>query len=113
MAFWIFYCNLDGIEVAAGGAHWKGKDERAGVWAGVVLSLTKAFPEPAGSGWVKRVCPRGGAPSSHSKGVVCLQGGKRLSEQGGRLDVAEMDGQGTPELPCKCFSISTGMGDGT
>lgn len=113
MAFWIFYCNLDGIEVAAGGAHWKGKDERVGVWAGVVLSLTKAFPEAADSGWVKRVCPRGGAPSSHSKGVVCLQGGKRLSEQGGRLDVAEMDGQGTPGLPCTCFSISTGMGDGT
>lgn len=52
---------------------------------------------------------RGGAPSSHSKGVVCLEGGKRLLEQGGREDVAEMDGQGTPGLPCRCFSISTGM----
>lgn len=53
MAFWIFYCNLVGIEVAAGGVHWKGKDEQVGVGAGVVLSLTKAFPEPAASGWVR------------------------------------------------------------
>lgn len=52
---------------------------------------------------------RGGAPSSHSKGVVCLEGGKRLLEQGGREDVVEMDGQGAPGLPCRCFSISTGV----
>lgn len=52
---------------------------------------------------------RGEAPSSPSKGVVCLEGGKTLSEQGGRGDVAEMDGQGAPGLPCKCLSISTGM----
>lgn len=109
MAFGIFYCNLVGIEVAAGGVHWKGKDKRVGVGAGVVLSLTKVFPEAADSGWRKNSLSRGGAPSSHSKGIVCLEGGKRCSEQGGRWDVAEMDGQGTPGLPCKCFSISTGM----
>lgn len=83
----------------------EGKDEQVGVWAGMVLSLTKAFPEPPDSGWVKSLS-RGGAPSSHSKGIVCLEGGKRLSEQGERWDVAEMD---TPVLPCQCFSISTGM----
>lgn len=76
-----------GREAAVGGVHWKGKDERVGVWAGVVLSPTKAFPEPADSGWLKSLS-RGGAPSSH-KGVVCLEGGKRFLEQGGRWDVAE------------------------
>lgn len=25
------------------------------------------------------------------------------------MDMAEVDNQGTPGLPCKCFSISTGM----
>lgn len=28
----IFYCNLDGIKVAAGEVHWKGKEERVCFW---------------------------------------------------------------------------------
>lgn len=69
--FWIFYCHLVGAGVAAGGVHWKGEDERVGVWAGVVLSLTKAFPEPADSGWVKRVCPGEELPAVTAK-VLCV-----------------------------------------
>lgn len=28
MLYWIFYCNLDGVKVAAGEVHWKGKNEQ-------------------------------------------------------------------------------------
>lgn len=65
-----------GIEVAVGGVHWKGEDERVGVWAGVVLSLTKAFPEPADSGWVKRVCPGEELPAVAAKVLTVWRVGK-------------------------------------
>lgn len=28
VAFWIFHCSLAGVEVAAGGVHWKGRMSR-------------------------------------------------------------------------------------
>lgn len=54
----------------------EGKDERVGVWAGVALSPTKAFPEPADSGWVKRVCPGEELPAVTSKVVPVWRVGK-------------------------------------
>lgn len=94
-----------GREAAVGGVHWKGKDERVGVWAGVVLSPTKAFPEPADSGWLKRVCPGEELPAV-TKVLSFWRVGKDFWS---KVEDGMWQSQGTPGLPCKGFSISTGM----
>lgn len=67
-----------GIEAAAGGVPWKGKDERVGGGAGVVLSLTKAD-----SGWVKRVCPGEELPAVTAKVLSVWRVGKGFGSKVG------------------------------